>query len=200
MKIVLFGAGGTIGRHVHSRLKKAGHEVLAVGLTSGDLRADFRDRASLRALFERTGPVDAVASAAGDVVFKDFTALEPVDWASSFDSKLLGQIQLVRETIPHLNDGGSITLMTGVLSRDYVRGGVIATTVGRAIEGFAQALALELPRGLRINVVSPTVIEDSLPHYGSTFAGFEATTGAAIARAYEKAIFGVRTGQIIEVG
>ncbi|WP_198284092.1 SDR family oxidoreductase, partial [Bacillus cereus] len=56
----------------------------------------------------------------------------------------------------HLNAGGSITLTSGIISAQPIRDGVNATAVNAALEGFVRAAALELlPRGLRINVVSP---------------------------------------------
>ena len=41
--------------------------------------------------------------------------------------------------------------------------------VNGAIEGFVKGSAIEMPRGLRINVVSPTVNTEALPAYGDYF-------------------------------
>ena len=80
----------------------------------------------------------------------------------------------------HLNSGGSITLTSGIVSAQPIRDGVNATSVNAALEGFVRAAALELlPRGLRINVVSPNVLIESMAAYGPYFPGFEAVAHSA---------------------
>jgi NAD(P)-dependent dehydrogenase (short-subunit alcohol dehydrogenase family) len=71
--------------------------------------------------------------------------------------------------------------------------------VNAGLEGFARAAALELPRGLRINVISPTVLTESLPSYGPYFRGFESVPAAKVARAFSKSVEGAQTGQVYSV-
>ncbi len=91
------------------------------------------------------------------------------------------------------------TLTSGILSEEPIRSGVNATTVNAALEGFVRAAAFELPRGLRINVVSPTVLEESMPVYGAFFQGFEPAPGSRVALAYVRSIEGVQTGRVYRV-
>jgi NAD(P)-dependent dehydrogenase (short-subunit alcohol dehydrogenase family) len=203
-KIILVGASGTIGRAVKATLSEAGHELITANRSSGDFRVEIDKPASVVALYrqvhEKHGAFDAVAVAAGEVAFKPLAELSPADWHFSLTSKFLGQVSLVREALPYIREGGSFTLISGILSREPIRLGAAASAVNRAIEGFAMAAATELPKGLRINVVSPTVLEESLSVYGDYFAGFEPVSGRAVGEAYLKAICGAFTGQTLPLG
>jgi NAD(P)-dependent dehydrogenase (short-subunit alcohol dehydrogenase family) len=195
MKIILFGANGTIGSKVLELLNQEGHEVVKVGKTSGDFQADITDRESLRALYKKIGSFDAVANASGDIAFAPLEKLGPAEWSFSLGSKLMGQISLVQEAIPFIQEKGSFTLVSGITGDDPIYAGVAAATVSRAIEGFVFAAANELPKGLRINVVSPTLLTESLAEFGAFFPGYETVPGAKVAQAYKKSIFGNQTGR-----
>jgi NAD(P)-dependent dehydrogenase (short-subunit alcohol dehydrogenase family) len=199
MKVLLVGASGTIGSKVLEMLKKQGAEVITVGKTSGDYQVDIADRAAVKKLFEKVGKIDAVANASGDVAFAPLNELSPEKWNLSLSSKLLGQINLVQEGIPYLNERGSFTLITGIIGDDPIFAGVAAATVGRGLEGFAQAAANELPKNLRINVISPSLLKESLSVYGAFFLGYEAVSGERVAMAYQKSIFGNQTAQIYRI-
>lgn len=195
MKIVLVGANGTIGKKVHELLFAEGHEVLKVGKSSGDFQVDIADRESVRRLYAKIGAFDAVANASGDVAFALLEKLGADQWNLSLGSKLMGQVHLVQEAIPFIRENGSFTLVSGIIGDDPIFAGVAAATVGRAIEGFAYAAANELPKGLRINVISPTLLVESLKEYGPYFPGYTPVEGTKVAQAYKKSILGNQTGQ-----
>lgn len=199
MKVVLIGAGGTIGKQITQALQASGAEIIAVGRSSGAYRADISKRESLREAFKKIGSFDAVVNASGDVAFAPLGKLSPDQWALSISSKFMGQVQVAEEAIPYLRDGGSITLVSGILSEDPIRAGVAATTVNRAVEGFAVAAAIELPRGIRINVVSPGMLKESEGAYGAFFPGHIAVPGAHVGQAFKKSVMGGQTGQIYKV-
>ena len=69
-----------------------------------------------------------------------------------------------------VHDYGSFTLTIGVLNRDPIRMGAGAATANGAIDGFVVGSAIEMPRGLRINVVSPGLLDVSEERYGSFFS------------------------------
>ena len=138
MKIIVIGKG-TIGSAVAHALKEKGHEVLSVSRNSGELRADLSDPKSLHALFSSVGPFDAVANAAGKVFPGPLEQTTPEQWANSINSKGMGQINLVREALPFIADRGSFTLVSGVLTDEYMHNGTIGTTVNHLVEGFVRA-------------------------------------------------------------
>lgn len=198
MNILLIGAQGTLGRAVASELG-ARHTVIAAGRNSGDVRIDLTDRASIAAALAQVGKLDAVVSAAGNVAFGGLLELTPEQWAIGLDDKLMGQVNLALLAAPLLNDGGSITLTTGVLADDPIRYGASASLVNAGIEGFVRAAALELPRGIRINAVSPGVLQESMPGYAPYFRGFEAVPAARAALGFSRSVEGAQTGQVYRV-
>src|SRR5687767_3855157 len=144
MRILLIGATGTIGEAVAADL--AGHELIRAGRTRGDERVDLGDPASIRALFERVGRVDAVVSAAGLAAFKPLAELSDEDFAFSLGNKLMGQVNLVRYGLASVADGGSITLTAGTLAQNPEPGTPAISLVNAGLEGFTRAAALEAPR------------------------------------------------------
>jgi NAD(P)-dependent dehydrogenase (short-subunit alcohol dehydrogenase family) len=198
MRIVLVGASGTIGTAVAKELGER-HEVVAVGSKSGEVRMDVTDAASIRAGFERIGRADAVVSTVGKVKFGPLEEMAEADYAVGLKDKLMGQVNLVLVGRGFVNDGGSFTLTSGVLSHDPIRFGSSASMVNGAIDAFVRAAAIELPRGLRVNVVSPGVLQESMGAYGPYFRGHEPVPAARVALAYAKSVEGMRTGQVFEV-
>ncbi|KXU95099.1 short-chain dehydrogenase [Stenotrophomonas sp. DDT-1] len=197
MKILLVGASGTLGQAVARQLGQQ-HQILAAGRHSGELRVDLTDDASVAALFARTGAVDAVISTAGKLHFGPLQDMTPEQFNLGLQDKLLGQVRLALAAQHHLNSGGSITLTSGIVSAQPIRAGVNATAVNAALEGFVRAAALELlPRGLRINVVSPNVLIESMAAYGPYFPGFEAVSAQRAALAFQRAVEGIQSGETI---
>ncbi|MDG4824141.1 short chain dehydrogenase [Asanoa sp. WMMD1127] len=197
MKVILVG-GGDVGAGVRQTLEQHGYEVVTVGRTSGGHQADLTDKASLDALFARLTPFDAVASAAGQVFGGPLGEASDEQWAKSIASKGMGQINLVRAALPHINDRGSFTLISGVLADEYTANSTLGSTVNHMVEGFVRAAANELPRGLRINCVSPTVLTESA-HYHASFPGFATVPAAEVGLAYLRAIANPITGRILKL-
>lgn len=197
MKVVVVGSGA-LGGAVQQVLAEHGYEVLTVGRTSGMFRADLSDRASLDALFAKLGSVDAVANAAGDVFPAPLPQTTDDHWTKSFAAKGMGQINLVRAGLPFLADNGSFTLVSGVLGDEVAPACTVGATVNRLVEGFVQAAASELPRGVRINCVSPTVLTES-PAYYDFFPGFTPVPALEVAHAYLRAIANPITGRILKL-
>lgn len=203
MRILVIGASGELGRAVIAELKGR-HEIISAGSNSGDIRIDISDPARIVAGLAKAGPLDAVVCAAGKVHFKALSAIAP---ASAVDSvyglgivnKLMGQVNLTLAARESLRDGGSITLISGILADEPIKFGSSASMVNGAVEAFARSAAIELPRGLRINVVSPNVFVESMGSYGPFFRGFEAVPVARAALAFSRSIEGAQTGQVYKV-
>jgi NAD(P)-dependent dehydrogenase (short-subunit alcohol dehydrogenase family) len=195
MKIVLIGAGGTLGVAVHEALAGRGHEVVTVGRASGDLRHDIADPAQVAEMYEQVGQVDAVVSAAGDVPWKAITEMTAQDYENAFRGKVSSQIELVRQGVHRVSARGSFTLITGVLAREPVPTGSAASMANGAVEAFVRAAAIEIAPQ-RVNAVSPTVFTESVPHYGHLFPGMEPVDLAKVAQSYVRSVEGAQTGQV----
>ena len=198
MKIIVIGATGTIGKPVVAALQ-ARHEIIKVGSKSGDHQVDIKDSVSIRKLFEKTGRFDALVACVGHVHFGDFAKLTENEVMTSLKDKLMGQVNLVLIGRDYANDNGSFTLTSGVLSHDPIRRGACASLVNGALDCFVRAAAIELPRGLRINVVSPTLLDESAVAYEDYFRGFETVPGKRVANAYVKSVEGRLNGQVLHV-
>lgn len=198
MKILLIGANGTIGQAITQELAPR-HDMITAGRNSGDVRVDLKDFSSVQAMYAQVGAVDAVISAAGNVHFGALAEMTPELMGIGLADKLMGQINLVLAGQHVLNDGGSFTLTSGILSHDPIVYGSSASMVNAGIDGFVISAAIELSRGLRINAVSPTVLTESLESYGPFFRGFESVAASKVARAFSKSVEGKQTGQVYRV-
>jgi NAD(P)-dependent dehydrogenase (short-subunit alcohol dehydrogenase family) len=156
MKILLIGASGTIGSAIEKELAPR-HEVIRIGRTGADEHVDISDSDSIRKLFERTGPFDALICAAGNVTFAPLGEMTADSFALGLRDKLMGQVNLLLIGREFANDGASFTFTTGITSVDPIRTGASASLVNGAIDAFVRAAAIEMPRGMRVNSVSPNV-------------------------------------------
>ncbi len=192
------GGAGTIGRAVVAELSSR-HEVIVAGRSTGDVTIDITDPKSIRAAFESLGTIDAVVSAAGHVKFAPFAEMTGSDYEIGLNDKLMGQVSLVLIGRDFVSEGGSFTLTTGVLDTDPIVQGTSASMVNGAVNAFVLAASIEMPRGHRINGVSPGVIEEAMEAYGPYFRGFEPVPAARAAFAYAKSVEGAQTGQVYRV-
>ena len=199
LRILLVGASGVLGRAVLAELSPR-HDVLSAGSKSGDIRIDIADPASVMAGLKAAGPLDAVACAAGTFNFDPLSTIKPAPIAQSsyglgLANKLMGQVNLALAARDHLNDGGSITLISGVLGDAPIAGGSSGSMVGGALAGFVMGAVIEMPRGIRINLVSPSVFEEAMEAYGPFFRGFDPVPVARAARGFSRSIEGLETGK-----
>ncbi|MGL6209664.1 MAG: short chain dehydrogenase [Paracoccaceae bacterium] len=199
MKIIVVGAEGDIGKTICAELGGR-HDLIKAGRNSGDVRVDISDRASIRAMYAAVGPVEAVVSATGSVHFGPLAEFTEEQMMLGLTNKVMGQINLVLEGLAHVAEAGSFTLTSGVLDRDPIRMGMGASTANAALGGFVKGAAIEMPRGLRVNVVSPGLLQASVPRYGAWFPGHEPVPSDRVGRAYAKSVEGAGTGQVIIVG
>jgi NAD(P)-dependent dehydrogenase (short-subunit alcohol dehydrogenase family) len=195
MRILIIGATGTIGKAVAAALG-ARHDLVLASHQKAAEQVDIANPASIQDLFSRVGRVDAVVSAAGRAAFKPLNALGDADFELSLRNKLMGQVNLVRIGLGFVSDNGSITLTAGYLSRNPAPGSAAVSLVNSGLEGFGRAAALEAPRGIRVNVVSPPWITETLQAMGRPADG--SVPAATVAQSYVQSVDGKETGQVFE--
>lgn len=194
-RIILVGASGVIGQAVNTALVQQ-HEVVTVGHSSGDYQMDMSDERSIIACFEKIGHFDALIVTAGQVRFKPLAQMQLSDYQFSLQHKLLGQVGLVLHGLPYINDNGSFTLTTGILNRVPIIQATASSMVNNAIEGFVKSAAVDMPRGVRINVVSPTLLQESVSKSGHLFPGFKPVPASDVALGFVRSVMGAQTGQV----
>ncbi len=197
MRILVVGATGTIGSAVAEALAR-GNEVVRVSRKSTPLTVDIASVPSIKAMYATAGKVDAVISATGNAAFRGLEQLTDDDFAFSLANKLMGQVDLVRYGFDSVSDGGSFTLTSGVLARSPMPGSAAVSLVNAGLEGFVRAAALEAPRGIRVNIVSPPWVTETLialkmdPSIG--------LPAAVVAQSYLRSVKGNESGVTIEAG
>ena len=195
MDILVIGGTGTIGSAVVDLLSET-HDVTVAGHTSGDVQVDLADPASIDQLYSTVGSVDAVFSCAGEAAFGALTELTDEDFELSLSNKLMGQVNLVRHGLDAVNDGGVFTLTSGVLSQEPMLGSAAISLVNAGVEGFVRAAALEAPRDIRVNVVSPPWVAETLEEMGEDPS--DGLPAATVAEAYQQSLDGAMTGKTID--
>lgn len=198
MRVIIVGAEGDIGTAVCDALGER-HEIIKAGRSRGDVQVDMTDRASVDAMYAKIGVVDAVVSAAGHAHFGPLADFTEETFMLALRNKVMGQVNLVLGGLAKVSDGGSFTLTSGVLDRDPIRMGASAAAANGALAGFVTGAAIEMPRGLRINVVSPGLLDVSVPRYGAWFPGHEPVAAHRVGLAYAKSVEGAITGKVIIV-
>jgi NAD(P)-dependent dehydrogenase (short-subunit alcohol dehydrogenase family) len=196
LRVLLVGATGTIGRAVASALETAGHDVVRVGRTEGELRVDLADPTSIRALYASTGTIDAVVCTAGVARFGALEELDDAAFDQSIANKMMGQVNLVRFGLGPISEGGSFTLTTGTLSQRPTPATTAVAMTGGAVESFVRAAALDLAGRCRINAVSPGWVAES-----RVTMGLEPMPGiwaSDLAEYYSACVEGSATGQVFE--
>ncbi|WP_207533241.1 short chain dehydrogenase [Desertivirga arenae] len=195
MKIIMVGASGTMGKFISTVLEKE-HEIIKVGSTSGDIVANINSVESIEEMYEQIGSFDALICTAGPTYVGPWNTLTDKEFRKGIEGKMMGQINLVLIGQHYISPTGSFTLITGAATHEPQRNFANASAANGAVEAFVRAAAIELKPGIRINAVSPTVIEDS-PQYFPYFPGEVPTTMRALEYAFRKSVFGYGTGQVI---
>jgi NAD(P)-dependent dehydrogenase (short-subunit alcohol dehydrogenase family) len=198
MKVIVIGAEGDIGRTVCAELGGR-HDLIKAGRNSGDVRVDIADRQSIEAMYRKIGKVGAVVTTVGSVHFGPLEDFTEAQFMLGLTNKVMGQINVVLAGLTYVEDGGSFTLTSGVLDRDPIRMGTGAATANGALGGFVVGAAIEMPRGLRVNVVSPGLLEASVERYGDWFPGHVPVPSKRVGLAYAKSVEGALTGKVIIV-
>ncbi|MFJ1900388.1 short chain dehydrogenase [Streptomyces sp. NPDC088115] len=192
MKVLVIGATGTIGSAVASALE-ASHQVVRAS-RRGPVKVDMEHPSSLDSLFDEVSDLDAVVCCAASGPLVDLESAADEEIAAGVQGKLLGQFALVQRAVRRLRDGGSITLTGGTFSTPLA-GGSLGALVNTGLEGFVRNAAGELPRKLRINLISPGWIKETLEGMGAD--GSEGTPVSEVAQAYVTAVEGTAQGQTI---
>jgi NAD(P)-dependent dehydrogenase (short-subunit alcohol dehydrogenase family) len=181
MKIIIVGASGTMGRHLTSVFKKD-HEVVTAATKGCDISVDIASAESIDNMYKQAGAFDALVSTAGP------SYVGP--WKKMTEKEF-------RKGQHYINSKGSFSLITGALTHEPQLNFANASAANGAVEAFVRAAAIELENGIRINAVSPTVIENS-PQYFPFFPGDIPVTMQQLEYGFRKSVFGANTGQVIK--
>lgn len=196
MKIIIVGATGTMGKYLASAFEKE-HEIIKAASRGGDIQVDITSTESIENMYKQAGAFDALICTAGPTYVGPWKKMTDKEFRKGIEGKLMGQINLVLIGQHYINPKGSFSLITGALTHEPQLNFANASAANGAVEGFVRAAAIELENGIRINAVSPTVIENS-PQYFPFFPGDIPVTMQQLEYGFRKAVFGANTGQVIK--
>lgn len=197
-RVLVVGATGTIGKATVKAFEQHGDEVIAASRHSAPA-VDLNSPGSIDVFFAEIGTVDAVVSTIGSAPFVATAGATPEQLIEALEGKLISQVNLVLRALPHLVDNGSVTLISGILTQHPVKNSVLASTANGGVEAFVTSAATDLPRGIRINAVSPNVVRQSWEGYGPSFPGSIPVEDTAVASAFVQSVHGVETGRMFRV-
>jgi len=198
MKILIVGGSGTIGRKIVETLKTK-HEIITAGRNSGDIMVDITDKNSIQKMFKELKKVDACVCTAGTGFYGDYYTMTEDDLMPGIRGKMLGQMNLVLIGKKYISKEGSFTLTSGIAAEHPAKNGAAVATINGAINSFVLASAQELKNDIRINAVSPGLVEDSFDRYGDLFPGFNLAPMKKVVNAYILSIEGGVNGEILKV-
>ena len=196
MKIAVIGGNGTVGRAARLGLERD-HEVITLSRSTTPA-VDLTQPQTITAALEEIGPVDALVSTAGVTPGGAVQDLTEDLLLAGFRGKALSQLSVLTQGLNYVNDGGSVTLTSGIIGKERIAKGAPAAMANGALDAFVYAAAPEMPRGIRLNIVSPNVLE-SATSYHPKFPGFTPVPDEQVGNAYVRAVQGLDTGRIFEV-
>ncbi|PZQ63093.1 MAG: short chain dehydrogenase [Sphingomonas taxi] len=173
-RVLVVGASGGIGRATADAFVAAGAHVERPDRNT----LDVTDDRSVDAYFDDAAPFDHIVVAAAQTKTGPVSELPLADARAAMDSKFFGAYRVVKAA--RVNDGGSITLVSGFLSRRPSATSVLQGAINAALEALARGLALErMP--VRVNTVSPGLVDTPL-YARMTMADRQAMFARAAAR------------------
>ncbi|WP_339190247.1 short chain dehydrogenase [Paenibacillus sp. FSL R5-0490] len=198
-RALVIGGNGTLGKAVVAKLRDYSVEVITAGRQSGDVQVDMTSTESITTLFETVRNIDYVIVAAGQTHYAKLEELTPENNMISVQGKLLGQVNIVLIGQHYINDKGSFTLVSGIIQDHPIEQGASSAMVNGAIDSFAKAAAFELPRGIRLNSVSPNLFVESAEKYKNFFIGFNPVPVEKVANTFIQSALGIETAQNFKI-
>jgi NAD(P)-dependent dehydrogenase (short-subunit alcohol dehydrogenase family) len=174
-KVAVVTGGGTgIGLAIVERFAEEGATPVLVGRRRDRLEAaaamigrgaravsaDVGVEAEVAAVFAGLPRVDLLVTCAGGAVFGAIDQLPPRAWQELFQGRFFGQLFACHHAVPRMPAGGTIVLCSGIADRANVPLYSGGSALCGAVNALGRNLAVELaPRGIRVNVLSPGLIE-----------------------------------------
>ena len=159
--IVIIGATGVLGSCLARQLADAGVHVAAIVRDSASLDpavvsahavADITDHAALRSAFAGLGPIDGVINAAGAVAFGTLAELDDETLTELFAINAIGPIVALRESTPHIKEGGFFVNISGVVALQPMAG-LAAYSASKAAAWSAMTSVARELRRQKIDVI-----------------------------------------------
>ena len=178
----------------------AAAEAIAIACGAATLASacDVRAAADIQAWVDKTvaawGAVDCLVVNAGGPPAKTLKEVSEEDFQAAFELTLLSSFRMIRMTIPHMRDGGSIlTVTSGSIKEPIPRLG-LSTIMRAGVAGMVKTLADELASdGIRLNNLIPGRIDTD--RVAQLDAVTSEKTGLSMDEVKARAIAGIPLGR-----
>ena len=145
-------------------------ELEGRGVKAISVRCNVGDVAQLDGLFDRIeetfGALDVFVSNAATGVIKPIAELDDRAWAWTMDANARALLLGARRATRLMSEGGSIVALSSSGSSRVLPGYAVVGASKAAIECLVRYLAVELAPSIRVNAVSPGVVDtDALTHF-----------------------------------
>ena len=141
--------------------------VAELGDRATGIRGDVANLDDLDRLFAQVqkqfGRIDVLFANAGIAPFVPIEAVREEHFDSLFNINVRGLFFTVQKALPLLSEGASIILNASVVAQSGLRRTSVYSATKAAVRSLGRTLAAEIaPRGIRVNVVSPGLIQTPL--------------------------------------
>ena len=193
--VVVLGGTSGIGLATAKGAQSEGARVIVTGRSRERLQAaqselgsgartvalDVADEAGTLALFKEIDRVDHIFITAGSVALDSRLAPDSASLRPAMDTRFWGAFNAAKYGAAKMNEGGSITFMSGTAARRPLRGAAVATASCGAVEAFARALAIDLAP-IRVNTLQPGYVDTPMLDelLGEARAKIKAEAGARL--------------------
>ena len=175
-RVVVLGGSSGIGFAVAELAAARGAKIIiassnaervqkAIESVDGEVQGqavDVSNERAVEAFFAELGSFDHLVYSAGDSLhLHDLSATDLKQARRAFELRYWSALAAVKYGSPHIRQGGSVVLTTGVAGQRPHKGWVVAASVCGTIEALTRALAVELAP-IRVNAVSPGVVRTNL--------------------------------------
>lgn len=177
--LIVGGASGIGLASAHALIARGDHVVIAdinedaararaaeLGDAATAVAADVTDEASVAAAFaaaREAGPIRTVVSCAGLSIIGPIADIELSGWQTTIDVCLTGTMLVIKHAARNLEDGGSVVAISSLNGRQPGTTMAAYCSAKAGVLMLVQVAALELgPRGIRVNAVSPGLVDTPL--------------------------------------
>jgi 3-oxoacyl-[acyl-carrier protein] reductase len=136
-----------------------------VGGAACDVRSLSSVESMVGAAEQRFGRIDALINCAGIAFITPFEQIDSAQWRDIVDTNLTGVFNCCQAVLPLLRRAkrGDIVNLGSRAGRYAFRGGVGYNTTKFGLQGFTEALFLDLtPEGIRVSLVAPGTVATGL--------------------------------------
>jgi len=160
--VVNYAASKSGADKVVADIEAAGGTAVSVG---ADVTQSQQVAALVAAAIDRFGRLDIVVNNAGIYQLATIEDTTEALYRTQFDINVLGPLLVIRAAAPHMGNGGSIINIGSNVTRALPAGSAVYTGTKGAVDAITGVLARELgPRGIRVNAVSPGLVETEGTH------------------------------------